>query len=65
MRTPPNIADRASLDRNRSRMTATFMLDAVADEIQERLIEVNRPFNAPAIVSGQPEYWATHFPDAV
>ncbi len=64
MDTPPKISDRAAVLRNRKRLSATFMLDEVATEIQERLIEVNRTFTSPAVVSGQPEYWARHFPDA-
>jgi SAM-dependent methyltransferase len=36
----------------------------VADEIKERLAEVNRTFTAPAIVTGLPDFWRGHWPDA-
>ena len=64
MTKPPQITDRAALNKNRSRMTETFLFDAVADEIQERLGEVNRTFTDVAVVSGQPDYWGQYFPNA-
>lgn len=65
MQTPPPLTDRHALLRNRKRFAVTFLHDAVAVEIKERLAEVNRTFTAPAIVSGLPEYWRGHWPDAV
>lgn len=65
MKTPPLLTDVKALRRNRQRLSATFMLDLIADEIDERLIEVNRSFNAPAIVTGLPDYWQTRLPTAV
>lgn len=65
MQTPPPLTDRPALLRNRKRFAVTFLHDAVADEIKERLAEVNRTFTSPAIVSGLPEYWHGHWPDAV
>lgn len=64
MQTPPLLTDRPALLRNRRRFTTTFLLDAVAAEIKERLAEVNRTFTNPAIVSGLPEYWRGQWPDA-
>ena len=64
MQNPPKLTDRAALDRNRKKLTATFLLDAVADEIHERLLEVNRPVKSDAVISGQPDYSATQLPDA-
>lgn len=67
MQTPPLLTDRLALNRNRhraSRAPALFLQDAVADEIQERLIEVNRTFTAPAIITGWPSVWADRIPNA-
>ncbi len=63
----PNLVDRTALARNRVRAEpdALFLHDAVADELQERLIEVNRTFKSVAIVTGFPDFWAARYPDAV
>ena len=63
---PPQITDRAALLRNRARATpdALFLQELAADEIQERLSEVNRTFNSIAIVTGFPAMWSARFPDA-
>jgi SAM-dependent methyltransferase len=57
MNAPPQITDRPALLRNRRRATAMFLQDEVRAEAQERLIEVNRAFTAPAIVTAFPEIW--------
>ncbi len=57
MQTPPILTDRTALSRNRSRATAFFLHDEVRAEVQERLIEVNRTFTAPAVVTGFPAEW--------
>lgn len=36
-----------------------------ADEIEDRLAEVNRSFTAPVIVSGFPAFWTQRFPQAL
>lgn len=64
MQTPPLLTDRPALLRQRNRFAVTFLHDAVVAEIKERLAEVNRVFTAPAIVTGLPEYWHGHWPDA-
>ena len=68
MTQPPALTDRAALERHRSRARRagpeTFLFDLVADEIQERLEEVNRSFTSVAVVTGFPEYWAARFPGA-
>jgi len=66
MTTPPNITDRTALTRNRARALpdALFLHDVVADEFQERLIEVNRTFTKIAIVTGFPEFWGEKYPNA-
>ena len=63
----PDLTDRTALLRNRTRSQpeALFLHDVVADEIKERLKEVNRPFTSVAIVTGFPDLWRGHFPDAV
>jgi SAM-dependent methyltransferase len=66
MDTPPEITDRTALNRNRARHQpdALFLHQSVADELQERLTEVNKTFTSPAIVTGFPEFWQAHFPQA-
>jgi SAM-dependent methyltransferase len=64
----PNLTDRPSLNRFRARAQnsgmATFLHEAVRDELQERLAEVNKSFTEIAIVSGLPDLWAEYWPDA-
>ena len=62
----PQITDRAALMRNRARALpdALFLQEHAADELQERLIEVNRTFTSVAIVTGFPDFWAARYPDA-
>jgi len=62
----PQITDRAALLRNRARALpeALFLHDQAADEMQERLEEVNRTFTDVAIVTGFPDLWAARFPHA-
>ncbi len=64
MTTPPILTDRTALQRNRTRATALFLQAAVADEVQERLNEVNRTFKSPAVVTGFPAFWAERMPAA-
>ncbi len=67
MNTPPRLSDRRALVAHRARAAdqpALFLHEWVADEVQERLQEVNRPFTDVAIVTGWPQVWARIFPDA-
>lgn len=64
MQTPPRLTDRHILAKHRARASEMFLQDAAADNVQERLIEVNRTFTAPAIVTGFPKFWATRMPNA-
>jgi hypothetical protein len=67
MTRPPALTDRVALSRNRARarrMPAEFLHKVAADELLERLSEVNRVFTSPAIVTGHPEFWAEHWPNA-
>ena len=63
---PPQITDRKALLRNRKRADADalFLQEQAADELHERLVEVNRSFTSVAIVTGFPNFWAARFPDA-
>lgn len=67
MHQPPQLTDRPQLLRQRERarrgQPALFLHEAVADEVQERLTEVNRRFTNPAIVTAFPEAWHA-FPTA-
>ena len=62
----PQITDRAALTRNRARAEpdALFLQEHAADELQERLNEVNRTFKSVAIVTGFPDFWAARYPNA-
>ena len=67
----PALTDRAALERFRARAArggfgppARFLHEAAADEIKERLTEVNRRFTRPAIVTGWPELWRDVLPGA-
>jgi SAM-dependent methyltransferase len=67
MQAPPPLIDRATLLRHRARATrapALFLQELAADELQERLIEVNRTFTAPAVVTGLPDLWRARLPQA-
>ncbi len=44
--------------------SALFLHEDVADEVQERLIEVNRRFTSPAVVTPFAEVWRARFPNA-
>ncbi|MCK8484398.1 SAM-dependent methyltransferase [Aliiroseovarius sp. S2029] len=63
---PPRLTDRAQLARNRRRAApeGLFLQRLAADEVKDRLTEVNRTFTKPAVVTGFPEIWCESFPDA-
>ena len=62
----PQLTDRTALERNRARAEsdALFLQELAADELQERLIEVNRTFTSMAIVTGFANFWRERYPDA-
>lgn len=63
----PSLVDRSALSLRRARARldkAGFLHDEAMFEIQERLVDVNRRFTSPAIVTGFPEYWRSLFPQA-
>lgn len=64
----PKLTDRAALMRNRHRSrkmgTVDFLHRIAADEIEDRLSEINRSFNDVAIVTGHPELWQGFRPAA-
>lgn len=64
MAQPPRLTDRAALAARRARMRddATFLLERVAGEIEERLAEVNRTFPRIAVV-GSP-WWRDRLANA-
>lgn len=67
MASPISITDRAALDLHRTRAQKApvhFLHDHIADEIKERLEEVNKTFTKVAIICCFPDYWASHFPCA-
>ncbi|MBK1636122.1 methyltransferase domain-containing protein [Rhodovulum adriaticum] len=67
MTRPPDLTDRPALARARARTRrapALFLHHTVADEVQERLEEVNRSFTAPAVVTPFAQVWAPALPGA-
>lgn len=68
MTRPPDLTDRRALSRARARAgraPALFLHEAVADEIQERLREVNRTFTDPAVITPYPQVWQAALPGAL
>jgi len=67
MQTPPILTDRIALARNRVRAArdpALFLQEDAADEIQERLTEVNKRFTRPAVVTPFADLWRARMPNA-
>lgn len=64
----PHLTDRPALLRNRIRSAhpgfADFLHRLVADEVQDRLAEVNRGFTDPVVITGAPDFWAQAMPGA-
>lgn len=58
------LTDTLALSRNRARATEMFLREHVADDVQERLEEVNRSFTSPLIVTPTPALWSQIVPDA-
>lgn len=66
--TRPKLIDQEALSRHRARARldrAGFLHDEARFELQERLLDVNRTFTAPAIVTPFPDLWADFLPGAV
>lgn len=61
---PPRLTDRTALVRNRARADAMFLQAAAADDVHERLMEVNRTFTTSAVVTGFPNQWSERMPSA-
>ncbi len=71
MSQPPILTDTIALARQRARARrepdhagAMFLHRLASSDLQERLIEVNRPFTKPAIVTAFPEIWRDAVSDA-
>lgn len=66
MNAPPDLTDRPALLRNRRRAQpdALFLHRQVADELHDRLQEVNRSFTDVTVVTGHGDFWRAAFPDA-
>ncbi|TCP40254.1 methyltransferase domain-containing protein [Rhodovulum marinum] len=67
MQRPPDLTDRPALTRHRARARRApepFLHRLAADEIKERVTEVNRTFTAPAVVTGFPDPWRQCFSGA-
>ncbi len=66
MSRPPALFDTKALTQrvSRSRADAMFLHRQMADELQERLIEVNRTFTSPAIVTRHPGFWSDQLASA-
>lgn len=65
--TAPVLTDLAALARNRTRAArapALFLHELTADEVQDRLNEVNRTFTDPAVITPFPRVWDGRLPGA-
>ncbi len=66
--TRPVLTDRDALSLHRRRAMKHGTVDVLhriaADEVKDRLAEINRTFRDIAVVTGLPEFWAQVFPDA-
>lgn len=63
----PQLTDPAAFARNRARARRApelFLHELVADEVQDRLIEVNRAFTDVAVVTAFPQVWQDRLPGA-
>ncbi len=63
----PALTDRSRLAEQRARAArapALFLHEATADEVEERLGEVNRTFTKPAVVTPFPQVWEGRLPAA-
>lgn len=67
----PSLFDRPALDAHRARACRAasepdlFLHNIARDDVQDRLLMVNRTFRSIAIVTPYPTVWAPHFPEAV
>ncbi len=63
----PNLIDRAALKERRARAQTgdLFLHQAALEDVQDRLLMVNKPFTDIAIVTPFPEIWSAAFPTAV
>lgn len=66
--TRPKLFDQGALTRHRARARldrAGFLHEEARFELQERLLDVNRTFTSPAIVTPFADFWAVFLPGAV
>ena len=66
MTNQPRMTDIQALAQRRRRATdaGLFLHAAAADEVEDRMAMVNKPFSDMAIVTGFPVFWAERFPQA-
>lgn len=64
--TAPQLTDTAALARNRARArrNALFLHDQAADDLQDRLAEVNRTFTSVSVITPFAEIWQNRLPGA-
>ena len=65
MSSPAPLTDRTALARHRARAAgdpALFLHEAARDEVQDRLLVVNRSFTSPAVVTPVPQVWEGMLP---
>jgi len=64
---PPTLFDRQALTIHRARHkpAALFLHEAARDEVEDRLLMVNRTFSKPAVVTPFAEIWQNSLPGAV
>lgn len=57
-------AQALAMRRKRAKPDALFVHDTAADEVEDRMGMVNKPFNSVALVTGFGDFWSTRFPSA-
>lgn len=67
MTNPSPLFSRTAIKNGRRRVKSDglFLHQIAAEEIQEKLQDINRAFTKKAVVTGHKDFWAEKFPDAV
>ena len=68
MKLPRILFDKQSLEKKRARAgkktSESFLFKEVVSELRERIVDSNRQYHRVAVVTGCPEFWLHHMPEA-
>lgn len=68
MKLPRTLFDKKSLEKKRIRsgkkMSESFLFKEVVSELEERIIDSNRQYHRVGVVTGYPDFWFQHMPEA-